>query len=37
MSATLSEDEDYVICGSEDGCVFIWNKINQHIPAVNPA
>jgi hypothetical protein len=37
MSAMISEDEDYVICGSEDGYAYIWNKLNQFVPAINPA
>lgn len=36
MCASLSEDLDHVICGSDDGKVYIWNRFNQYIPAVNP-
>ena len=36
MSASISEDEDFVICGSEDGSVYIWNRINQYVPTINP-
>ena len=32
----MSEDLDYVICGSDDGKVYIWNRYNQYIPSVNP-
>jgi len=32
----MGEDEDYVICGSEDGNVYIWNRVNQYVPAINP-
>jgi len=37
MCATLSEDFEHVICGSEDGRVCIWNRFNQFIPTINPA
>ncbi len=37
MCATLSEDCEHVICGSDDGKVVIWNRKNQYIPAINPA
>ncbi len=36
MGATMSEDEDYVICGSEDGNLCIWNRVNQYVPVINP-
>jgi len=36
MCASLSEDLDYVICGSDNGKVYIWNRFNQYIPLVNP-
>lgn len=36
MYAIMSEDEDYVISGSEDGNVVIWNRENTYIPAINP-
>ncbi len=36
MCATMSEDQDFVICGSEDGKVYIWNRFNQYVPEINP-
>ena len=37
MNAMMSEDEDYVICGSEDGNLVVWDAINTYIPSINPA
>lgn len=36
MEASISEDEEFVICGSENGKVYIWNRFNQYIPSINP-
>ena len=27
---------DYVICGSEDGAVQIWNRTSDFVPILNP-
>jgi cAMP phosphodiesterase len=36
MVASINEDEEFVICGSEDGKLCIWNKVSQYAPAINP-
>lgn len=36
MNAMMSEDEDYVISGSEDGNVVIWNRVSTYVPMINP-
>jgi len=36
MVASINEDEEFVICGSEDGKLCIWNKVRQYLPAINP-
>ena len=36
MAAAMSDDKDYVICGSEDGNVYIWNTVNKYVPTINP-
>jgi len=36
MAASMSEDEENVICGSEDGNVYIWDKECKYVPAINP-
>lgn len=36
MAAMMGEDEEYVICGSEDGKVYIWNKVSRYVPTINP-
>jgi len=36
MQASISEDEDYVISGSENGNVVIWNRENCYVPTINP-
>lgn len=35
--ASISEDEDFVISGSEDGKLCMWNKVSKYAPAINPA
>ena len=36
IQATFSPGGGYVVCGSEDGGVFLWSTINTFIPSVNP-
>eukprot|EP00826_Nyctotherus_ovalis_P049581 TRINITY_DN6007_c0_g2_i3.p4 TRINITY_DN6007_c0_g2~~TRINITY_DN6007_c0_g2_i3.p4 ORF type:complete len:111 (+),score=23.65 TRINITY_DN6007_c0_g2_i3:1633-1965(+) len=36
MVASISEDEDFVISGSEDGKLCMWNKASKYAPAINP-
>ena len=32
----MSENHSHIICGSEDGDVYIWNTINDYVPTINP-
>ncbi len=37
LTASASDDQQYVICPSENGRVYTWNfKRESYIPAVNP-
>ncbi len=36
LCATMSEDQEYVISGSENGNIYIWNTVNKYIPTINP-
>ena len=36
IGADYSFERRLIISGSEDGKVFIWNKDNIYVPAVNP-
>jgi len=35
ISATSSEDLDYIICGSEDGNVYMWNYQSRNMPTLS--
>lgn len=37
IRASFSPGGGFVICGSEDGHVYMWSTINTFIPSVNPA
>eukprot|EP00742_Colponemidia_sp_Colp-10_P003023 GILJ01003225.1.p1 GENE.GILJ01003225.1~~GILJ01003225.1.p1 ORF type:complete len:671 (-),score=104.71 GILJ01003225.1:74-2086(-) len=36
IKAELSPDANYIVCGSEDGCVYLWTTTNTYVPAINP-
>ena len=36
IRASFNAVGDFIICGSEDGCVYIWSTINTFIPTANP-
>ena len=35
IRASFNSRGEYIICGSEDGSVYIWSTISTYIPAVN--
>jgi WD40 repeat protein len=35
IEATASDTQDYIISGSEDGYVYIWNLIGEKVPLAN--
>jgi len=35
IKATFSEDSQYVIAGSENGCVYIWNATSQYTSMIS--
>ena len=35
IRASFNVTGDFIVCGSEDGCVYIWSTINTYIPAAN--
>lgn len=37
IRATFSGDGKYVVCGSDQGAVYVWPTVNPLIPAVNPS
>ena len=36
IGASVSEDEENIVCGSEDGYAYVWNTKNDYVPAINP-
>ena len=34
IEPSASENEDFIVCGSEDGNIYIWNQINDKVPLV---
>jgi len=36
MCAKMSENREYIISGSEDGNVYVWNLISKYVPSINP-
>ncbi len=36
IRASMTEEGDYIICGSEDGNLYIWERESAYIPNINP-
>jgi len=36
MCASSDNNNTHIICGSEDGNVYIWNKVSTYVPSINP-
>jgi WD40 repeat protein len=36
IRASFSCDGDFLVCGSDDGWVYLWDAANPHIPVANP-
>lgn len=36
IKATYSEDGNFIICGSEDKCTYMWSTTNSYVPFFNP-
>ncbi|CDW88776.1 wd repeat-containing protein [Stylonychia lemnae] len=35
IEPSLSENQEHIMMGSEDGYIYIWNRVNDHIPVIN--
>ena len=36
IRASFSEEGDFIVCGSEDECTYVWSTVNSFVPSINP-
>ena len=36
IRASFSEEGDFIVCGSEDECAYVWSTVNSFVPSINP-
>jgi len=36
IKASFGAFGDFIVCGSEDECVYVWSTVNSYVPSINP-